>query len=52
MNNTTGINEKGLDNLILKLHDTADQINLTLNAIEDLVEGTNEYLGVSRKVCK
>lgn len=43
MNNTTGINEKGLDNLILKLHDTADQINLTLNAIEDLVEGTNEY---------
>lgn len=43
MNDTSGINEKGLDSLILKLTDTADQIHALLNNIDSLVAGTAEY---------
>ena len=43
MNGTSGINEKGLDSLILKLKDTADQIHLLLNDIDGLVADSAEY---------
>lgn len=42
-NDVVGVNEKGIDNLILEIYDYVEKIKGQLNQFEDLVDSTKNF---------